>query len=188
MNVIAIDEAATLLPAASRILVIGCSGSGKSTLAAKLARQFRLRHISMDKEFFWLPGWVSRDNREIATLVAAAVAEGRWVMDGTHPRTMPIRLPRTHLVIWMRPPRWLSFFGLARRVLRSYGTVQPEMAEGCPEQLPDREFLSYIWNFERDQTPRILAMLAQYGPDVPILQLKSHAAASELLALLPERH
>ena len=62
------------------------------------------------------------------------------------------------------------------------------MATGCPEPLPDPEFLSYIWNFEKHSAPKILAMLAQYGPDVPILQLKSHAAASELLALLPARH
>ena len=62
------------------------------------------------------------------------------------------------------------------------------MAEGCVEHLPDREFLSYIWNFEKHSAPKILAMLTQYGPEVPILQLMSHAAASRLLALLPERH
>ena len=88
----------------------------------------------------------------------------------------------------MRPSRWVSLFGVYRRVLRSYGEVRPDMAEGCPEQLPDREFLSYIWNFEKNHAPAVVAMLAQYGPDVPILQLKSHAAASELLALLPARH
>lgn len=188
MNFIAVDEAAKLLPAATRILVIGCSGSGKSTLAVRLAGRCDLRHISMDKEFFWLPGWVKRSGAEIMRLVTEAVAADRWVMDGTNTRTMSVRLPRTQLVIWMRPPRRVSFFGVYRRVLRSYGKVRPDMADGCPEQLPDRAFLSYIWTFERDQTPKILAMLAQYGPEVPILQLKSHAAASELLALLPERH
>jgi adenylate kinase family enzyme len=188
MNVIAIDEAAKLLPGVTRILVIGCSGSGKSTLAAKLARLFDLRHISMDKEFFWLPGWVARDRAEIARLVTAAVAEDRWVMDGTNTRTMPVRLPRTHLMIWMRPSRWVSLVGIYRRVLRSYGRVRPEMAQGCPEQLPDREFLSYVWNFEKDQTPKILSVIAEHGPDVPILQLKSHAEVSQLLALLTARH
>lgn len=188
MNVIAIDEAAKLLPSASRVLVIGCSGSGKSTLAAKLAERFGLRHVSIDKEFFWLPGWVARDRAQISTLITAVVSEDRWVMDGTNPRTMPIRLPRTHLVIWMRPPRWVSILGVYRRTLRLRGTVRPEMADGCVEHLPDREFLSYIWNFEKHSAPKVLAMLARHGPEVPILQLKSHAATSELLALLPERH
>ena len=188
MNFIDTNEAATLLPATTRILVIGCSGSGKSTLATKLARRFGLRHVSMDKEFFWLPGWEKRAGAEIARLVAEAVQEERWVMDGTNPRTMPLRLPRTHLVIWMRPSRWVSLLGVYRRVLRSYGKVRPEMADGCPEQLPDREFLSYIWNFERDHGPRIVDMLARHGEDLPILQLKSHAEVSQLLALLPARH
>lgn len=188
MNFIAIDEAAKLLPNITRVLVIGCSGSGKSTLAAKLARQFGLRHISMDKAFFWLPGWVARDGAEIARLVTAAVAEERWVMDGTNPRTMPIRLPRTHLVIWMRPSRWVSILGVYRRSIRLRGTVRPEMADGCVEHLPDREFLSYIWNFEKNHAPKVLDMLALHGADLPILQLKSHAEVSQLLALLPERH
>jgi adenylate kinase family enzyme len=188
MNFIAIDEAASLLPGATRILVIGCSGSGKSTLAMKLAEHCGLRHISMDKDFFWLPGWVKRDRAEIARLVTTAVAGDRWVMDGTNPSTMPIRLPRAHLVIWMRPLRWVSILGVYRRTIRLRGTVRPEMAEGCVEHLPDREFLSYIWNFEKHSAPKVLAMLAQHGPDVPILQLKSHAAASQLLALLPKRH
>jgi hypothetical protein len=88
----------------------------------------------------------------------------------------------------MRPPRWVSILGVYRRTLRLRGTVRPEMADGCVEHLPDREFLSYIWNFERDHTPKILAMISQHGPNVPILQLKSHAEVSRLLALLPERH
>lgn len=188
MNFINIDEAARLLPSATRILVIGCSGSGKSTLAIKLAERFGLRHISMDKEFFWLPGWVLRERAEISRLVAEAVATDSWIMDGTSPRTMHIRLPRAQMVIWMRPQRWVSFYGLFRRVLKYHGTVRPEMAEGCPEPLPDREFLRYIWNFERDHAPKVLDILARHGPDLPILQLKSHAEVSRLLALLPERH
>ena len=188
MNFIAIDEAAQLLSRATRILVVGCSGSGKSTLAAKLAQRIGLRHVSMDKDFFWLPGWVARDGSEITLLITEAVAEDRWVMDGTNPRTMPIRLPRTQLVIWMRPPRWVSLFGVYQRVLRSYGKVRSDMAEGCPEQLPDWEFLRYIWNFEEVHAPRILDMLEHYGPDTPVLQLKSREQASQLLALLPDRH
>ncbi|MGV3552815.1 AAA family ATPase [Rhizobium sp.] len=184
MNVIDIDHAARLLLSADRILVVGCSGSGKSTLAQKLAGRFGLRYISMDKEFFWLPGWQMRDRAEIARMITEAVGWERWIMDGNNPRNLPIRLPRTELVIWMRPPRLTSLLGVYRRVLRSYGTVRPDMAEGCPEQLPDREFLSYIWNFEKRDAPEIVDMIENHGPQVPILQLKSHKEAARLLALL----
>ena len=188
MTQLTIDEAAKLFPTVSRILVIGCSGSGKSTLAMKLAERFGLRHLSMDKEFYWLPGWVLRDRAEISRLVAEAVAMDGWIMDGTSPRTMHIRLRRAQMVIWMRPSRWVSLYGLFRRVLKYHGMVRPEMAAGCPEPLPDREFLSYIWNFEKVHAPLILEMLARHGAGLPILQLKSHAEVSQLLALLPARH
>lgn len=188
MNLIDIGEAAKLLPGISRVLVIGCSGSGKSTLSSKLGERFGLRHISMDKAFFWLPGWVARERSEIARLIGIAVAEDRWIMDGTNPRTMPIRLPRTQMVIWMRPTRWVSLLGVYGRVFRSYGRVRPDMAEGCPEQMPDRKFLSYIWNFEKVDAPEILEMLDKHGGDVAVLQLKSRQQVSQLLALLQVRY
>ena len=185
MNFITIDEAAACLTKVTRVMVIGCSGSGKSTLAMKLAARLNLRHISMDKEFFWLPGWVARPRPDIARLITGAVADDRWIMDGNNPRTMPIRLPRTQLAIWLRPPRWRSLFGVYGRVLRSYGKVRPDMAPGCPEHLPDREFLRYIWNFEKDDVPEICDMFARHGPDIPVIQLKSRKEAARLLALLP---
>lgn len=187
MNVIDIEDAAARLPGVTRILVVGCSGSGKSTLAIELAGRLRLRHISMDREFFWLPGWVLRDRAEITRLIGEAVAGDLWIMDGTNPRTMPIRLPRTELVIWMRPPRWCSLMGVYGRVLRSYGKVRPDMADGCPERLPDRQFLRYIWNFEKEDAPEIEEMIELHAPHVPILQLKSYKEAARLLALLPGR-
>jgi hypothetical protein len=64
-----------------------------------------------------------------------------------------------------------------------YGRTRPEMAEGCPERI-DGEFLRYIWNFERMTVPKILAGLAQHGPDVPVLQLKSRGEMRQLLDLL----
>ena len=42
----------------------------------------------MDRAFFWLPGWRSRERSEIREMIAQAVAEERWIMDGTSPSTM----------------------------------------------------------------------------------------------------
>lgn len=184
MKLIGIEDAAKRLAGASRIMVIGCSGSGKSTISATLADRLGLRHVSMDKEFFWLPGWVPRSHSEVARLMAEAVAEERWIMDGNNPRNMPMRLPRTEMIIWMRPTRWASLYGVYGRALRSHGKVRPDMAEGCPEQLPDRAFLRYIWNFERIDAPRICGIIAAHGPDVPVLELRSRRETARLLRLL----
>ena len=52
------QEAATHLRQARRIMVIGCSGGGKSTLSRKIATALDLPYHPMDREVFWLPGWV----------------------------------------------------------------------------------------------------------------------------------
>ncbi len=48
--------------------------------------------------------------------------------------------PRTELIFWVRVPRRVALLGLFKRVFRYYGSVRPEMADGCPEPLPDRSF------------------------------------------------
>jgi hypothetical protein len=108
-----ICQAARLLQQSERIMVIGCSGAGKSTLSRKISQRLDLPYFSMDKEFFWLPGWVKRSKDEERRLIAEVVAGGRWLMDGTGPSTFDLRVPRTQLVLWVRMPRWLCLSGSA---------------------------------------------------------------------------
>ncbi|MCQ4629684.1 AAA family ATPase [Shinella sp. CPCC 100929] len=182
---ITMEEAAAQLKTAERVLVIGCSGSGKSTLAQKLGRRLGLPYVSMDREIFWLPGWQPRPRAEARALLAAFAARERWIIDGTSPGTLALRLPRTHLVLWLRPPRWVSLYGVLSRWLKLRGQSRPEMADGCPERL-SREFLTYVWNFEKTESPEILENLAAYGPDVPVCVLKSRAENRQLLARIGE--
>lgn len=181
VKAIAIDEAAERLKTAQRLLVIGCSGSGKSTLARKLAGRLDLPYVSMDREIFWLPGWQVRPRGQAMARLQAIVAQERWIIDGTSPGTLQMRLPRAHLVLWLRPRRWVSIYGVVSRWLRFRGRSRPEMADGCPEKI-DREFLAYVWNFERTESPEIQENLAAYGPHVPVCVLKSRAQAASLLA------
>ena len=59
-----LKQAAEHIRRARRILVVGCSGGGKSTLSLKIAKRFGLPYISLDRDVFWLPGWVARDRAE----------------------------------------------------------------------------------------------------------------------------
>ncbi|OLP60057.1 AAA family ATPase [Xaviernesmea oryzae] len=179
-----IERALCLLPDAKRILVMGCSGGGKSTLSMALSRRFDLPYLSMDRDFFWLPGWVKRDKREERALIAKAVAGERWLMDGTGSSSLDLRLPRAEFVIWVRMPRWLCLYGVFRRGLKHRGGTRPEMAPGCPERMPDREFLSYIWHFEERVSPGIVEALQRYAPDCPVLMLKSRGETARLLDLI----
>lgn len=178
-----LTEAAARLDAADRILVIGCSGGGKSTLSQTICKRLNLPYVSMDRDFYWLPGWIKRPKAEERMLIASQVAEQRWLMDGSGHSSFDLRLPRTDLILWVRVPRWLCLWSAVTRALMGYRRTRPEMAEGCPERI-DGEFLRYIWNFERMTVPKILAGLAQHGPDVPVLQLKSRGEMRQLLDLL----
>lgn len=108
-------------------------------------------------------------------------------MDGTSPGTLPLRLPRTHLVLWLRPPRLVSLHGVISRWLRYRGRSRPEMADGCPERI-DADFLRYIWNFEKTESPEIEENLAAYGRDVPVCVLKSRRDNDRLLARVRAGH
>ncbi|MBB3453285.1 adenylate kinase family enzyme [Rhizobium sp. BK313] len=176
-------EAVLCLKTAKRVLVMGCSGGGKSTLSQKICSRQDLPYVSMDREFFWLPGWVKREKAEERALIAAKVAEERWLIDGTAPSSFDLRLPRTEFILWVRMPRWLCMWGALSRALRWLGRSRPDMAPGCPERI-DWEFLRYIWDWERKFAPKVLAGLAQHGPDVPVLQLKSRGEMRQLLDLL----
>ncbi|WP_244625083.1 AAA family ATPase [Rhizobium daejeonense] len=181
-----VETAARLLPGCRRLLVLGCSGSGKSTLSRKLGELLDLPHISMDREVFWLPGWQQRPREEAVKRIVEIAATSRWIMDGTSPGTLPIRLPRADIVIWMRPPRLVSLYGVLSRGIRYRGRSRPEMADGCPERVT-LEFLRYVWNFERHSAPQVDAQLAAFSGEVSVLTLRSHAASERLLVSMGER-
>jgi len=177
------EAAADHIRRANRILVMGCSGGGKSTLSQKIAARFGLTYVSIDRDVLWLPGWVERAKDEQRAIIAARVQEERWILDGTNPSTFDVRLPRTDFVIWVRMPRLLCVWGAVSRWIKWMGRTRPEMAPGCIEKV-DWQFLRFIWTFEEKFAPRVLAGLAQHGPDVPVLQLTSRRQMNELLDLL----
>ncbi|TDK31252.1 AAA family ATPase [Rhizobium deserti] len=181
------EEAAHLLAKAARVLVIGCSGGGKTTFSAKIAACRNLEFQSLDRDVRWLPGWVERDRAGQREIIAQLAQRERWVMDGSGASSFDLRLPRTDLVLWVRVPRHIALLGLFKRVFRYYGSVRPAMAEGGPEPLPDRDFLSYIWNFEERYAPLIIKQIDQHGPTVPVAVLRSHREMDAILQPFSKR-
>jgi adenylate kinase family enzyme len=176
-----IEEAIGRLCRARRILVFGCSGGGKSTLSQKLARALNLRYVSMDRDVFWLPGWGWRPRSEQRQRIAEIVAEDSWIIDGNNPKSLDLRLPRADIILWVRVPRWLCLWSIVKRGIVYRGRTRPDMAPGCLERMPDRKFLSYVWNFERDDVPEFIESIRLHGASVPIFQLKSRAGIARLL-------
>ena len=146
-----------------RVLIVGASGCGKSTLARELAARVDLPLIHLDREF-WLPGWVEMDRAVWRDKLARLCEQPRWVMDGNYGSTLPMRLGRADTIVFLDYPRRIYLFRVLKRIFKSRGRVRPDMGDGCPEHL-DWEFLRWVWNFERDERPKISNALPALSDD-----------------------
>ena len=144
-----------------RIMIIGGGGAGKSTLALKLGQRLGLPVVHLDQEF-WQPGWVQPPNEMWDERLRELVARERWIMDGNYGRTQEMRMQRADTIVVLNFPGWLCVWRVFQRVFKSYGKVRPDLAPGCPEQLPDLEFLLWIWRFGRWSLPALMARLEKY--------------------------
>ena len=128
--------------------LLGPNGAGKSTLARKLGEKTGLPVVHLD-QIFWSPGnWEHLSREEFDMLLLRELEKPTWILDGNFDRTMALRLEKCDTVIYLDFSRVACLFGVFKRVLTTYGTVRPDMAEGCPERF-DLDFLKWVWNFNR---------------------------------------
>ena len=71
-----------------------------------------------------------------------------WIIDGNYSRTMDARLAKCDTIIYLDFSRWACLWGMFHRVILNRGKVRPDMAECCHGRF-DKEFLKYIWNFNK---------------------------------------
>ncbi|SDI63997.1 Adenylate kinase [Pseudomonas delhiensis] len=166
-----------------RILIIGSGGSGKSTLSAALGQRLALPVIHMDA-LYWQPGWVEPAKPDWQARVEALCLGERWVMDGNYSGTLAQRLAACDTVIFLDLPPLLCLWRALRRGFRYRGQVRPDMAEGCPEQLPDPAFLSWIWNYPTRSRPKVMALLDAHRQGRRIVHLRSRREVGEFLHTL----
>lgn len=165
-----------------RIMVIGCCGAGKSTLCFKLAEHFDLPLFHLDK-LYWKSGWVESDRGEWIAKHQAVIDQDRWIIDGNYKSTMPERLEKADLIICMDFPKWKCLCGILSRRFKYRGVTRPDMNEGCNERL-DWEFTKYVWNFQRDERPGLLDLIAKYKDKKSIHIIRSRKEADLLLKAL----
>ena len=140
-----------------RIIIIGCGGAGKSTLARQLGEKLDIPVVHLDT-LFWKPGWIEETAEEFDRKLAAELEKPKWIMDGNFNRTMPQRVAKCDTIIYLDFNRFACIRGVIKRVLTTYGTVRPDMGEGCPERI-DFEFLKWVWNYNRDKRERNYRLL-----------------------------
>ena len=153
-----------------RIMIIGCGGAGKSTLARELGEKTGLPVVHLDK-LFWRPEWKAISREEFDRLHRQALEGERWIMDGNFDRTMAERIEYCDTVVYLDFSRVTCLLGVLKRILTTYGTVRPDMGEGCPERI-DLEFLQWVWNFNKKKREKNYRLLEQH-PDKNIHILRN---------------
>lgn len=161
-----------------RILVIGCGGAGKSTLARQLGEKLNLPVVHLDR-LYWKPGWVQESREEFDRKLAQELGKATWILDGNFNRTMPQRMAKCDTVIYLDFPRLTCLLGVMKRILTTYGTVRPDMGEGCPERF-DLEFLQWVWNYNKNNREKIYQLLDEATHAQKII-LKNRYAVKQFL-------
>ena len=162
----------------NRIVIIGCGGAGKSTLARQLGEKLNLPVVHLDK-LFWKPGWVESSKEEIDEKIRAQLQKPQWIMDGNFNRTIPERIKHCDTVIYLDFSRTACLLGVCKRILTTYGTVRPDMGEGCPERV-DLDFLKWVWNFNKKNRERYYRMLNE-AEGVQTIVLKNRRMVKRFL-------
>jgi adenylate kinase family enzyme len=147
-----------------RVLVIGPCGSGKSTLARELAPRMGLPLVHMD-QLGWQAGWIETEKAELNALLAEAVAQDEWLIEGNYGSTLAPRLARADTVIYLDFPIRLCLWRLARRIIGNRGRSRPDMPEGCPERF-DAAFFWYVMRWNSGPRVRTESHIAPYADKV----------------------
>jgi adenylate kinase family enzyme len=163
-----------------KIAIIGCPGSGKSTLAFKLHQILHIPLVHLD-QYFWKPGWQRPDRQEFAEIHDKLCDAPEWIMEGMATRHFEYRLQKADVIIFLDVPLYVCLYRIFRRAFANFGKVFFSSARGCKERLPDREFLTYVWNFNKKQKPEVKALLQKYGNDKKIFVVKNQHELNELI-------
>ena len=120
-------------------------------------------------------------NPEFDRKVTALVAPERWVIDGNYSRTLHLRLPRAEAVVLLDRNPLLCLWRVLGRARSS--DPRPDIAEDCPERLPDRQFVWWILTYRWRSRPKVLRRVAEH-PALPLVVLRSGREVERFLSEL----
>ncbi len=156
----------------NKILIIGVSGSGKSTFAKKLSKKLTIPIIHLD-QFFFEPGWIKVEKSLFEKKVLEQIKTARWIIDGNYTNSVELWIKDVDTIFYFDFPVWLCLWNVIKRRIMFHNKTRPDIAEGCNEVL-NLEFLKFIWNFPKNNTPRIEAILAKQPEQKRIVRFKNY--------------
>lgn len=161
-----------------RVIVIGCPGGGKSVFSRALHRVTGLPLCPLDR-LRWNADRTFVPREVLLERLYPILASERWIIDGNYGSTMELRMQACDTVIFLDYPAEVCVEGyLSRR-----GTMRPDMPwVEAPDEV-DEEFLGFIRNYNRDNRPKVLALMEKYSDKRQIVFGSREEAAAFLCDL-----
>lgn len=158
-----------------RIVIVGCGGSGKSFLARKLSSALGYRVMHLDKEY-WLPGWEHVSYEVFVEKQRAFISKESFLIEGNYYSSMEMRFASADLVIFLDINRLVCLFSVIKRLKEK----RADLPEGL-ENTVDAEFLKWIWNFSKNEKPKIIKLHNKFKA-IPFITIKNRKKLRELIA------
>ena len=133
---------------------------------------------------YWKEGWERPASEEWLKTVQELTRKDSWILDGNYGGTLETRLAAADSVIFLAFPRLLCLYRILKRAIQYRGKTRADLGPGCKEQLPDWEFLNWIWTYPKDRTPGILKMLRETQGDKRVYVLRSPSKLGRFLKQL----
>lgn len=171
------------LEAPRRVIIIGSPGAEKGALARAVSERLKIPCIELER-LYWRPGWKKPTTEEWKAQVTELANREEWVMEGTFPSTLDIRVARADWLVFVDAPMPVCFVRKLKQMIRGRKDQKAEPAPGCPPRL-DARLLRFIWNFPTSTAPRINTIIARERRNRTIFILRSKREQEEFLAKVP---
>lgn len=167
-------------------MIVGCAGSGKSTLARQLSSITGSRVVYLD-HFYWAPGWVLRDIKEVHALIAKGLQQDGWICDGNNSSSFALRVPKADMLIWMDLPRSTCIWRVLKRITEHRGKQRPDLPPGCVDRF-NWDFLKWVWNFHKNSRPKLEKLYQETEGKLERVHLKTQAEVDEFVTEFKMSH
>ena len=157
-----------------KIVIVGCGGSGKSFLSRKLSEVLGYPIMHLDKEY-WLPGWEHVTYEEFVEKQRAFISNESWIIEGNYYSSMEMRFAAADLIIFLDINRLVCLYSVIKRLKEK----RTDLPEGLDNTV-DAEFLKWIWNFSKNEKPKIIGLHSKYAA-LPFITITSRKELRELI-------
>lgn len=148
-----------------RVLVIGCPGSGKSTFSLKLEKLTKLPLYHLDL-LYWQKDKTIVKRETFDKRLQEILESDSWIIDGNYMRTLPLRLSYADTVFFLDLDNKVCLDGIRQRS----GKSRPDMP--FVQREDDREFITFISEFNDVQRPKIIELLNDFKGEVVVFDTR----------------